>query len=86
MNKDFFKIDNKINLLDILKILNISKNDIVSEKDNIVLYPEKIYIEDFVSFENLKKNKLSFFTNKKSNFKCVSSGICCVCIRFYYSK
>ena len=55
MNKDFFKIHNKINLFDILKILDISKDDIVSEKDKIVLFPEKIYIEDFVSFENLKK-------------------------------
>ena len=78
MNKDFFKIYNKINLFDILKILDISKDDIVSEKDKIVLFPEKIYIEDFVSFENLKKNKLSFFTNKKRNFNNVSSGICIV--------
>ena len=78
MNKDFFKIHNKINLFDILKILDISKDDIVSEKDKIVLFPEKIYIEDFVSFENLKKNKLSFFTNKKRDFNNVSSGICIV--------
>ncbi len=76
MNKEFFKIDHNINLLDILNILNISKDDLVFEKDNFVLYPEKIYIEDFVSFENLKKNKLSFFTNVKSNFTNVSSGIC----------
>ena len=78
MNKDFFKIENKINLLDILKILDISKDEIVTEKDNVVLYPEKIFIEDFVSFENLKKNKLSFYTNTKSDFKDVSSGICIV--------
>ena len=76
MNKDFFKIDHKINLLDILNTLNISKADLVFEKDNFVPYPEKVYIEDFVSFENLKKNKLSFFTNIKSNFTNVSSGIC----------
>ena len=76
MNKDFFKIDHKINLLDILNTLNISKADLVFEKDNFVPYPEKVYIEDFVSFENLKKNKLSFFTNIKSNYKNVSSGIC----------
>ena len=76
MNKDFFKIEHKISLLDILEVLDISKDDLVIKKDNSVSNPEKIYIEDFVSFENLKKNKLSFFTNIKSNFKNVSSGIC----------
>ena len=78
MNKDFFKIDHKISLLEILEVLDISKDDVVLKKDNFVLHPEKIYIEDFVSFENLKKNKLSFFTNIKSNFKNISSGICIV--------
>ena len=48
-----------------------------SQKNNVVSI-EKILVEDFVSFENLKKNKLSFFTNVKSNFKGVSSGICLV--------
>ncbi len=78
MNKDFFKINSKISLLDILEILGISKNELVFEKDNFELSPEKIYIEDFVSFENLQKNKLSFFTNVKSNLKTVSYGICIV--------
>ena len=55
MNKDFFKIDHKINLLDILKILNLSKDDLFSENGHVALFPEKIFIEDFVSFENLKK-------------------------------
>ena len=70
MNKEFFKIDHKISLLDILEVLDISKDELVIKKDNFVLNPEKIYIEDFVSFENLKKNKLSFFTNikKGSNY------------------
>jgi len=76
MNKDFFKIDHKISLLDILEILDISKDDLFIKNDNLILHPEKIYIEDFVSFENLKKNKLSFFTNIKNNFTNVSSGIC----------
>ena len=78
MNKKFFKIDHKISLLDILEVLDLSKDDLVIKNDNFVLQPEKIYIEDFVSFENLKKNKLSFFTNIKSNFAHVSSGICIV--------
>ena len=78
MNKDFFKIDYKITLLDIIEILDVSKNDLSFEIDDFVLYPDKIYIEDFVSFENLKKNKLSFYTNVKSKFKNVSSGICIV--------
>ena len=52
MNKDFFKIDHKVTLSDILEILEVSKNDLSFEIDNLVLYPDKIYIEDFVSFEN----------------------------------
>ena len=78
MNKDFFKIDPKITLLDIIDILGVSINDLCFEIDNFVLSPDKIYIDDFVSFENLNKNKLSFYTNVKSNFKNVSSGICIV--------
>ncbi len=76
MNKEFFKINHKINILDILDILDLSKDDISLKRGNHVVHPEKIYIEDFVSFENLKKNKLSFFTNIKSNITNVSSGIC----------
>jgi len=78
MNKEFFKINHKINLLDIIDILDVSKDEIVFEKEKPVVHPEKIYIEDFVSFENLKKNKLSFFTSVKSNFNHVTSGICIV--------
>ncbi len=76
MNKDFFKIVNKINLLDILRVLDIPKEDVFTKKDDVIISLENIYIEDFVSFENLKKNKLSFFTNMKCNIKNVSSGIC----------
>ena len=78
MNKDFFKIGHKVTLLDIIEILGVSRNDLSFEIDNSSLCPDKIYIEDFVSFENLKKNNLSFYTNVKSNFKNVSSGICIV--------
>ena len=55
MNKDFFKIDHQITLLDILRVFNISIDDFLLENNNYVLSPEIIYIEDFVSFENLKK-------------------------------
>ncbi len=78
MNKNFFKINQKINLLDILKILKISNEDFCLEKNNKNISPKKIYVDDFVSFENLKENKLSFFTNIKNDFKNVSSGICIV--------
>ena len=78
MNKNFFKIDHKIKLLDILDILNISQNDFFSQNSKNKDLLEKNYVEDFVSFENLKKNKLSFLINIKSNFKKVSSGICIV--------
>ena len=69
MNKDFFKIYNKINLCDILKILNISKDDLAYKKDNIAFFPEKIYVEDFVSFENLKKINYLFLRIKKMILK-----------------
>ena len=78
MNKNFFKIDHKIKLLDILDILKISQNDFFSQNSTNKDLLEKNYVEDFVSFENLKKNKLSFLINIKSNFKKVTSGICIV--------
>ena len=78
MNKNFFKIDHKIKLLDILDILNISQNEFFSQNSKNKDLLEKNFVEDFVSFENLKKNKLSFLINIKSNFNKVSSGICIV--------
>ena len=78
MNKHFFKINHKIKLLDILNILDISKVDFISQQNNTKFSLENTYVQDFVSFENLGKNKLSFFTNTKSNFKDISSGICIV--------
>ena len=47
MNKDFFKIDYKITLLDIIEILDVSSSDLSFEIDDFVLYPDKIYIEKF---------------------------------------
>ena len=45
MNKKFFKIDHKISLLDILEVLDLSKDDLVNKKDNYVIHPEKIYVD-----------------------------------------
>ncbi len=78
MNKQFFKIKNTIKLSDVLKILDVSKEDFFSIKSNVAISLENINIEDFVSFENLEKNKLSFFTNTRNNLKYISSGVCIV--------
>ena len=78
MNKHFFKINHKIRLIDILKILGISKEDFYSFQSNAKISLEDTLILDFVSFENLEKNKLSFFTNAKCDLNKVSSGICIV--------
>ena len=78
MNKNFFKIKHKIQLIDILKILNVSEEAFFSQNDNVAISLGKIYVEDFVSFENLENKKLSFFTYSKKDFKSVCSGICIV--------
>ena len=78
MNKHFFKIKNKILLLDILKILNISNQHFFNINSNVDFDILKQEIIDFVSFANLKINKLSFFDNKKTNYMSVYSGFCLV--------
>ncbi len=78
MNKNFFKIQTSINLLDILKLLSISKLDFFKLNVN---HDKKILltcIDDFVSFANLSSNKLSFFINKKNNNSNVIYGLCIV--------
>lgn len=78
MNKHFFKIENKIQLSDILKILGISNSKLFKVNPNFGKNILEIYIDDFVSFSNLKQNKLSFFVDKiKVNIE-ISSGICLV--------
>ena len=56
MNKDFFKIDHKITLLDILKVLNISEDDLAFENNNYVLFPENIYDSSFTLYGLIGKN------------------------------
>ena len=70
MNNFFFKIKNKIKLTDILNILDVTEENFLNVNKNINQNIENIFINDFVSFTNLKKNKLSFYTNKKDYIKC----------------
>ena len=78
MNKFFFKIKNKIKIIDILNLLKVSEKEFLHINKNINFNFENLYIYDFVSFANLNKNKLTFFTNKKYNFQNLVSGICIV--------
>ncbi len=76
MNKNFFKIKNVIKIVDLLEILNINEEDFFKVNINKFRNIHDLFVEDFVSFHNLKKNKLSFLTNKINNLSNVSSGIC----------
>ena len=78
MNNFFFKIKNKIKLTDILNTLDVTESDFINVNKNINQNIDNLFIDDFVSFTNLKKNKLSFYTNKKDYLKNVFSGICIV--------
>ena len=77
MNKNFFKIKNKIKVIELLGILDISEEEFFKFNNNIKKIND-LFIEDFVSFPNLKKNKLSFLTSKVNNFNKVSAGVCIV--------
>ena len=76
MNNFFFKIENKIKLTDILNILKVPKIEFLNVNKKMNKNIENIFIKDFVSLSNLKKDKLSFYTNKKYDLKTVFSGIC----------
>ena len=78
MNKHFFKIKNKIQLSEILKILNISNSQLFKVNPNFDKNILQIYIDDFVSLSNLKKNNLSFFVDKIKVNIGISSGICLI--------
>ena len=45
MNKDFFKINHKINLLDILDILDISKDDLFLKKITLLFIQKKFILK-----------------------------------------
>jgi UDP-3-O-[3-hydroxymyristoyl] glucosamine N-acyltransferase len=77
MNKNFFKIRNKIKVIELLGILDVNEEEFLNVNvkiDNI----NNLFVDDFVSFSNLKKDKLSFLTSKINNFSKVSSGVCIV--------
>ena len=78
MNKLFFKIEDKIKLTDILNAVKVSEKMFLNINEKLNINIKKSYIDDFVSFSNLKANKLSFYTNKKNNLKNVVSGVCIV--------
>ena len=75
MNKQFFKIDKNIHLVDILSILNISYDDFF-EVNNTNLKIEDILINDFVPFYFLREQTLSFLSNINFNLNSASLGIC----------
>ena len=75
MNKQFFKIDKNIYLVDILSILNISYDDFF-EVNNTNLKIEDILINDFVPFYFLREQTLSFLSNVNYNLNSPSLGIC----------
>ena len=78
MNKHFFKIHNKILLNDVLKILNVSYQNFFNINPDFSNDILKYEINDFVSFVNLKINKLSFFDNKRNNYMSIHFGFCLV--------
>ena len=59
MNNFFFKIKNKIKLTDILNTLDVTEEDFLIVNININQNIENLFIDDFVSFTSLKKNKFT---------------------------
>ena len=78
MHKHFFKIKNKISVKDILRILDITNSIFLKSNQNLDPLILNNQIIDFVSFEKLKLNKLSYFSNKKKINENIVSGICIV--------
>ena len=75
MNKHFLNFKYKININEILKILDISLDEVLSV-NNFSCNLDKIYINDFVPFKDLKENSLSFLNNTNYDFRSISNGLC----------
>ena len=78
MHNHFFKIENEIYIKDILKILDISNSFFLENNktlDPLILNTKVI---DFVSYDNLKLNNMSYFSNKNKINHNIVSGICIV--------
>ena len=78
MHKHFFKIKNDIYINDILKILEISTSFFLDSNKTLDALILNTKVIDFVSFNNLKLNELSYFSNKNKINDNVMSGICIV--------
>jgi len=78
MHNHFFKIENEIYIKDILKILNISNSFFLECNKNLDPLILNAKVIDFVSYQNLKLNKLSYFSNKNKININIVSGICIV--------
>jgi len=76
MNKNFFNYKINIKLNDILKILDIPRDEFLVVNNNNNLNIDEIFINDFVPFKDLKENALSFLNNTNYNFKEIFSGLC----------
>jgi len=75
LNKHFFNFKFNINLSEILQILDISLDEVLLV-NNFSCNLDKIYINDFVPFRDLKENSLSFLNNTNYDFGLISSGLC----------
>ena len=78
MHKHFFKIKNDIYIKDILKILDISNSFFLESNKNLDSLIINTKVINFVSFNNLKINELSYFSDKNKINDNVTSGICII--------
>ena len=74
MNKQFFNSKINIKLNEILEVLDIPLNEFLSINNDVNI--DKIFINDFVPFKDLKENSLSFLNNTQYDFNKIFSGLC----------